>query len=55
MLIDRKSKVFYAMIINVELVAPKVYLKREADGQWVNIPIPDVVSDGVTKKARCAY
>ena len=52
MLIDRKSKVFYAMINSVELVGPKAYLKRKVDGQQVNIPVLICNSDGVTKEAR---
>ena len=40
------------MLINVELVDPKEYLKRESDGQQVNIPVPIYNSDEVTEEAR---
>lgn len=35
----RKSKVFFAMIINEELVGPKGMARAGPDGQKVNIPL----------------
>ena len=35
----RKNKVFFAMIINEELVGPKEMARAGSDGQKVNIPL----------------
>ena len=43
-----KSKSSLAMSISKGLVGPKVRLKSVADGQTVNIPLPQVFTDGVT-------
>ena len=43
---SRKSKVSSAMEINGGLGGPKAMAKAEADGQLVNIPVPQSFSTG---------
>ena len=45
----RKSKVSPAMSISRGLVGPKARLKSVVDGQTVNIPLPPVLTDGMTE------
>ncbi len=42
--VRRKSKVFYAILISVELAVPKARPKGVVDGQQVNIPVLYIVT-----------